>query len=444
MNLPKYTDWFSLKILKQKLGFFSRKNGVFKNIVMLTMGAGLAHVVTLLAIPVLTRIYSPEDLGVLSVYVALVAILAPTTTLRYVVALPLPRSNRIAFNIMALCFILLLVSLVIYTLLIWLIKSWLLELLNLQALSDFWWLIVFGLFSVSFYELLSMWSIREQSFKLQSITLVQQALLGNTIKIFLGLFVTKSIGLVIGQIFQQGGGVLAFLKGFYPTFKSLLCELNIRRMIFVFSFYSNFPKFRLPSQILVTVSTHTPVLFFSIIYGREEAGQLGLALMAVSLPIVLLATTTGKAFYSEASRIGKNEGGELQKLTMLISRRLFLVALPIALFLAVFGPIIFEVVFGGGWKLAGYYSRYLALCMVFQFVYTVIGHVLTVVNRLGVQLANQIVRVTLVLVAFLTSWVFNIDSLEAIVLYSLLLSLSYIYGIFGVRRELLRASPNNF
>ena len=76
---------------------------VFRGMFTLALGSGAARLISIAVIPVLSRIYAPEDYGVLSVFIALTAILAPLLSLRYVTALPLPRHPGLAMSLFALC-----------------------------------------------------------------------------------------------------------------------------------------------------------------------------------------------------------------------------------------------------------------------------------------------------------------------------------------------------
>src|SRR5690554_1776955 len=88
--------------------FSGASGGVFRGMLTLALGSGIGRLIGIALIPVLTRIYTPDDFGVLAVYTALVAILAPLVTLRYVLALPLPRHDGMALNLLALSTLLML------------------------------------------------------------------------------------------------------------------------------------------------------------------------------------------------------------------------------------------------------------------------------------------------------------------------------------------------
>ncbi len=64
----------------------------------------------ILSMPIITRLYTPSDLGVLAVYTALLAIIGIGATLRYEFAYALPEEDRDAANLFGLCLILLLIT----------------------------------------------------------------------------------------------------------------------------------------------------------------------------------------------------------------------------------------------------------------------------------------------------------------------------------------------
>src|SRR5690554_359562 len=131
------------KVLSKAFG--GSASNVFKGMATLALGSGIARIIGIAAIPVLTRLYSPEAFGVLAVFSALLAILAPLLTLRYVLAVPLPRHDGMAFNLLIMSASLMLVMTLLISLLLWIFGEQLLSILSMEALAPWRWLIVFGL-----------------------------------------------------------------------------------------------------------------------------------------------------------------------------------------------------------------------------------------------------------------------------------------------------------
>ena len=71
-----------------------------RNVLTLMSGTAIAQGLTLGFAPVLTRIYKPEDFGVLGLYISIVGILSVIICWRYELAIVLPRENKDAINIL--------------------------------------------------------------------------------------------------------------------------------------------------------------------------------------------------------------------------------------------------------------------------------------------------------------------------------------------------------
>ena len=75
-------------------------NQFFRDTLILVGGTISAQVIVLLASPILTRIYSPEEFGILSVYSAILAFFTIFASLRYELAIPLPEKKEAANHIL--------------------------------------------------------------------------------------------------------------------------------------------------------------------------------------------------------------------------------------------------------------------------------------------------------------------------------------------------------
>ena len=95
------------------LNHFKSLSESSRNILVLASGTTLAQSIPIAVSPILTRIFSPEDFGILAVYIAIVTILSVVVTGRYEQAIMLPKSQRDAVHIVILSmFIALIFSLI--------------------------------------------------------------------------------------------------------------------------------------------------------------------------------------------------------------------------------------------------------------------------------------------------------------------------------------------
>lgn len=393
---------------------------------MLTLatGSGIGKIFGLVTMPVITRIYSPEDIGVLSVFVAMASILGAFGTLRYSVAIPLPKTDGLALNIITVCFMFLLLNTSITAVMLWFAKTPLLSLLSMQVLEPFWWLLPVVLFGMGLYEILNGWATREKEFKIISKTQIWQALLNAGSKIVLGLYGFKPIGLLIGHTISQIGGFLILTKLVLKKFNRK--HIRTYRLLFVIKRYRDLPTYRLLSQFLLIFSVQAPLLFSSLLYGKEVVGQIGFALNMLAVPFVLLGNTTGQAFYAEISKIGRKQPKKIFRLTKKVVSKLLIFSLPPFLLLAFFGPLLFKVVFGEKWEVSGEYSQVFAIYLLMQFVSSPIVNILNVFGRQGLFLYINVIRVCIVLIVFFLAYSYQLNEKIAMLFYSVFLSGHYL------------------
>jgi O-antigen/teichoic acid export membrane protein len=131
---------------------------------VLVGGTALAHGITALALPILSRLYSPADFSMLAVVTSLLSIISVGACLRFDVAVAMPDRDKDAFSLLALS-LLCSFTLALFLLLISLlfseqISAW----FNQSKLSNYLWLIPLGVFFAGCYSATQSWLIRKKEF----------------------------------------------------------------------------------------------------------------------------------------------------------------------------------------------------------------------------------------------------------------------------------------
>ncbi|WP_082890473.1 lipopolysaccharide biosynthesis protein [Halotalea alkalilenta] len=403
------------------------KNRLFKNILILFAGAGSAKIIVFAATPVLTRIYSPGQFGVLSLFVAVSMLVIPVATMRFPNALPLPKNENVAVNMAALSIIILFSVVFFLGILFFLCGKIILDALSLSSLNDFIWLLLITVIAAGMYEILTGFCNRSRRFKVYAQTQIWQAILSSLIKIGLGVLGFLNAGLLIGHFFSQAGGVFTLYRAFRSDIKKNIKRVSFVRIKYVFRRYIDFPLYRLPSQFLLVFSVQAPVLFSGIIFNESVTGQLGLALSTLSIPMSLLGTTTGQAFYGEIAKLGKGQPVMIRKIAKDVAIKMFLISIPPFVALFFFGPLLFSWVFGDSWNQAGVFASILSIYLLAQFISAPLVNVFNVFEKQALFLRINIVRVLLILFVFGVSYVYSLSSEQMIFLYSYILTAHYLY-----------------
>lgn len=414
----------------------SHAGSIFRNMAVLATGSLAARAIGFAAIPFITRIYTPNDFGVLSVFASLTALIGPLGTLRYSSAIPLPKRDGTAVNLFVICMATLGVVSLLLSLLLWLFAPALLHLFSMDELVPYWWLVVIAVAGAGLFEVLSAWATREKAFKALAKRAVWQSASSAAVKIGLGLLGFKPVGLLIGQVVSQAGGSASLSFSFFHKLKANLRLVSAKRLSFIFRRYSDYPKFRLPSQFLLVFSSNAPLLFSAMMFGKETTGQLGLALTTLALPISLFGNTTGQAYYAEIARIGRKNPAQIRSITISMFKRLLLMSAPPFLMLLLAGPWLFSLVFGSSWHDAGIIASILSFCLLPQFVSAPIMNVLNVMEKQWLFLRINIIRAILLILVFLACYYLRFEANSTFFMYSIILFIHYTIASYSIYRAI--------
>lgn len=416
------------------------ENTLFRNILKLISGEGIGRVIGFMATPIITRLYTPSDFGILAVFASLCALSYPFCTLRYTLAIPLHSNEKIGINSLAACLLILAVNTVIIGIVLVFFHSPILSFFSSENIDAFWCFIPLAFFLYGISETLSYYSTRYRDFStIAKVTVVQKAI-GVLTKIVLGLFRFDVRGLLIGNILAESGGLTLYIRTYWKRLKWGVRYVTRRRIGFVLKRYIAFPLYRVPSQILLKAAGSIPILYFAWHFGTVTTGRISLATAMLSAPVSFACTSVGKAFYGEIASLGRNNGKEIYSLTVRIMIRLFVISLiPFALIIC-FGPWIFRTFFGAEWTQSGTFARYLCFYLVFRFVYSPISDgIFNVFEQQKLVLWLEVSRIVIVASSLLTSYFYNFSVDTAIVIYSLALTVQYILSIIFVMYILRKA-----
>lgn len=413
---------------------------VFRGMMTLLLGASLARIVGLLSIPILARLYSPEDFGVLALYTAFIAVAVPVMTLRYVQAIPLPKTDVMAFNLFSVCFKLIIIFSIALAVVLAIWAKPILGWFDMEALLPWWWLIVIGIAGAALYELFSLWATRKKDYKVIAKTHFTQSLIGNFVKIGLGLVGFKQLGLIVGQFLTQSAGIISFIKAARHDFKIYLPKIRRSREWLITKYYQDFVWYRLPSQFLMVFSVQAPVIMMAIIYGKESTGQLSLAIMALSLPVSLIGNAMSKAYYAEIAALGKKRINKIRNITISVQKKLFAVGIPMVILIFFSAEPLFIYIFGEEWVAAGQYAVILSPFVLLQFISNPMVQVINIVGSQLVYLCINITRALGLGVVYFFSVQLDLAETVFVSLLSGYLFVYYLSMIFFIYKLIKRAA----
>jgi O-antigen/teichoic acid export membrane protein len=404
--------------------------------VVLMTGTAFGQLLVLLASPLLTRLYTPDDFGVLGVFSALLMVFGIAVSLRYELAISLAEDDARMVNLLALSLVIamLVSSLVGVVLWLWgeMVAGW----LKTEALRPLLWLLPVGILAVGCNRTLTHWAIRRQAFGHITRTQISRSVGQITIQIGCGYLALGPIGLLIGQIIGQSAGITTLALAFCRIEGKLWRTVRLRDMARAAVRYRNLPMFGAGADLLSNAGRFGPALLVAALYGAEVAGWFALAQRILATP-VSLSNAVARVYLSEAPRRARAEGTGIYKLFKTTTWRLLAFGVLALGLVMVAGPQLFGLVFGSVWTEAGRYAQFLAFVSLGQLVVGPIAQTLTVFERQDLQLACDALRFALLLLIFFAAHQLTWPPMLTIAVLSIGMTLCHILLLIITRFVLL-------
>jgi O-antigen/teichoic acid export membrane protein len=404
--------------------FYKRlfKSEIAKNISMIAGGTAFAQFLSFLLTPVITRLYSPEEYGYLTLFISVLGILTIFMTLKYEVAIPIEKEDKKAINLLILNIIILFILSFFIVIIFLFSGKTILNWLDAAPLMKYWYLIPIGFVLQGFYNIFNQWSIRKKRFKSISVTKISQSSLGNISKIIFGFFKFGPVGLITGQIIGQSAGIMTLTKPFVKEDKYLISNINIKNIKEMALRYIYYPLYVLPNGFLGTGSEKIPFIFIGSIYGASALGHFGLANSIVNLPMTLIGTSVSNVFLGEVAKFGREDPERVKNLTKKLLKRVFIIGSIPTIILIFFGPFLFSFVFGENWKLAGEFSRIISIAVLSKLVFTPISNVFLIYEKYRASLFLNIFRMSSIFLLFLLADYFKYKVTTTLIIYTIIQS----------------------
>ncbi|NOX63644.1 MAG: oligosaccharide flippase family protein [Chloroflexi bacterium] len=347
----------------------------------LMSGSTLAQVITILAAPILTRLYGPAAFGVLGLFIAVTRILTQVVGLRYELAIMLPKEEKEAINVTGLALSIVLIisaSLIPITMTVGPpLARW----ARADELIPYLWLAPISIFFGGELAVLNFWHSRQRHFGRLSATRVAQS--SASVGVQLGAGLTGHVsggGLIAGILAGQVVATTTLaLSGWRRMIKLARDHLTCAGMLAALKRYRKFPKYNVWAALMNSVSWQLPTFFLAYFLSPIEVGFLALGNRVVELPMRIVGASIAQVFFQRASR-AKHEGSLAQVVASTFRYLVTLSFFPLMLLIFI-APELFSVAFGARWHEAGVYTQILAPWIFFWFISSPMSTLFSVLER---------------------------------------------------------------
>jgi O-antigen/teichoic acid export membrane protein len=378
-----------MKNIKEEL---RTKSDFFKNFFTLLSGSTIAQIIAILAIPILTRIYTPEDFGFFAIYLSLANILSSISSGRYELAIMLPENKKNALALVRGSIMIAVYSSLIFFIIIILVKKY------AHSLSQFidpvyFYFLPASILIMGLIKVLTQWYSRQKEFKQIAVAGIVQSGSTSATNIGVGfLFYIQSTGLFIGHIIGQFFQLIIFYSKFYKQEKEALKRISIQDIKNQLKENLNFPYYSAPMGFLNSISVDILIYILNLFYSTTLVGLYTTASKVINYPLNLISQSFISVFYQKISKSEKKV-------------KLYLISFFSNLFLAtiamipiiLWGEELFIFVLGKEWKIAGLIAAYLAPITISSFAMRNVSNIFSLAKKNGILLVWQIIYLMIVL-----------------------------------------------
>lgn len=339
-----------------------QRGSAARDVAVLALGTVIAQMVAMAATPLLSRLYSPSEFGLLAVFLVVASVGATFVTLRYESSILVPKENAESASLVLLSLFLVGGFSLTLAVLSALIPVEVQEIIGLGALGAWVPIAFLTAAATAVFVVMQGWMNRQKKYMQIAGLRVGQSIALAGLAIALGVLNIEN-GLLIAQACISV--CLCFAALWLGRSVALLWKTSHVKAVAVV--HKNAPRYMLPAALLDVVSLQMPVVLIAAWFGVGEAGQFSMAWRLLMLPMALVGGAIGQVFMQRFSSLVTSPllAGDLIKRSWLI---LFLIGFLPFLSIFLFGDLVFYVFLGDEWSGSGEVAKVLAPMALAMFV----------------------------------------------------------------------------
>jgi O-antigen/teichoic acid export membrane protein len=355
-------------------------NVFLKNVLTLFSGTVIAQIIGIAFVPVLTRLFTPEEFGVFYLFLTTASILSIAATGGYEKSFVLPESDQDARQLLLFSLMLSAVVTLLSLIIALFLHKWGNIFFQPKRSQLILWLIPAYSFLFGAFRILQNWSIRAKKFNWVSTSNIIRSGSLSGLQTGFGLFNTGSFGLVLGSCLSQLFPLWFLMRKEKIGLKNN--KLNTYKEAFLKGKeYKSFPIFKMPSDLLNEVSIQLPVYVLKAVFNNAIVGIYSLPQKIMNQPSRFIGQVVGEVYYRRASEFNTHNK-DLSEITFNTFKVLFMIGIIPFTIIMLWGQEIFSFVFSKEWESSGRIAAYLSPWLLFVFAGSPISFIFLIKQKL--------------------------------------------------------------
>ena len=373
-----------------KFSFTSGHISFIKDVSSLTSKAAIAQLIGITLTPIITRLYQPDEFGVVSLFVTIGMVVGVLSALRYDAAVVLPKEETDARSLVFLSIAITVLFSVLGTMVVALMNWWRPDIMQAGTLGHWVFALPLAWACLGVINTLTTWCTRRKMYQSLGNSDIAVAVSSGATRIAAGvafgssilwLMLSAFLGYIvqIAMLSRRNG-----LKGLFGAGRPKQAELTALAKT-----YRDFPIYSAPTGLFNRLSQNLPVLLLGLLFAPSAVGFYAIANRLLKMPLSVVSLPLKRVYMQRVAEMRNDNrllAGPLVRATF---GALLVGFLPFTI-VGVYGPALFGFVLGAQWATAGVYAAAIVPWLYSSFAFTPASSNFVILGRQRLWLQLQI------------------------------------------------------
>lgn len=376
-----------------------KKSGFLVSVMSVGIGNLIGQGLSVISVPILSRIYSVEAYGEYGIIVSSSTIIISFATLGLMSAIMVPKDDEQSNIVFTSAFwVQFVLSLVVAVTAIVISPFY-----RFHEVKGSYWISIIIMWLYVFIT--SVKNILYVSINRKGLNkvLLWNPIIGGCANILiaipLGLLKIGYQGFFIAAIIGEVLMCIQMVLKYNPFIR----HFSVNRLLSTFRKYHEFILFQCPANAIETYTTQFPTQFLSRTFDSNVLGVYGMCVKLMQYPVLLIAQPISTVYFRTATRY-KEKHQELSSFTYTLITRILLIAIIPIVIISLFGQELFVIILGSKWAEAGKMASLLVYQYALLFATKCVSYCRVSIGKqrmnFGFQVANLVVTVLLCIVGY--------------------------------------------
>lgn len=419
-----------------------RNSAFLKSISILTSGSIIAQLIVIITSPILTRLYSPEDIGAYTYILSISHLFMAVINGRYDMSIVTEDDDDRVYALVKLS---ILVCIFFSLLISFGYGVYFNFFSNKTSISNGVLIILFMIIlSYGVINVLNAFNNRNKEYALMSSLYIVRSASQNFGAILLSAFNIEVMGLLIPYVFGQGIGIKRQAKSLLRHYNKLK-KVSLNDVLEVAQLHKKQPIFSAPAIFANSFSYSSITIFIEMLFGMGVVGFYSVSFRVLGIPLSVISGNVSRVFFEDASREFIHTGQFFKSFKKTVAF-LTVIAIPMVIAMMYVVPSFVSLLFGKGWEEAGVYIKIFAPMFGIRFIVSSISLGTLVAKKQNYELLIQTLFIVVSISTYIISKLLNLSVVNYLYIISISFSIIYMLNfilIYNLSKSDTRRNNND-